>query len=274
MFDDFFTRALIAGTGVALIAGPLGCLIIWRRMAFFGDTLAHASLFGVVLALLFELNFTFIVFLVCGGVSLALFMLQRRSELPADSLLGLLAHSSLAVGLVGLSFLPQVTFDLSSILFGDILSVSQTDIFIIYGVGLLVLLVLILFWRRLFAATVNRELAAAEGMVPDNSSIVFVLLMALVIAISIKIVGVLLITALLIIPAAAARGVSFEPEQMAIFASVIGILSVIGGLFSSLEWDTPSGPTIIVVALIFFLISLTPLLKFVLQLLTRDRRFE
>ena len=135
MFDDFFTRALIAGIGVALIAGPMGCLIIWRRMAFFGDTLAHASLFGVVLALLFELNFTFIVFLVCGGVSLILFVLQRKTELPADSLLGLLAHSSLAVGLVGLSFLPQVTFDLSSILFGDILSVSQTDIFIIYGSG-------------------------------------------------------------------------------------------------------------------------------------------
>ena len=274
MFDDFFTRAIIAGIGVALIAGPLGCLIIWRRMAFFGDTLAHASLFGVVLALLFELNFTLMVFLVCGGVSLSLFLLQRSSELPTDSLLGLLAHSSLAVGLVGLSFLPQVTFDLNGILFGDILSVSQTDIFIIYGAGVLVLLVLFLFWQKLFAATVNRELAAAEGMAPETSSAVFVLLMALVIAISIKIVGVLLITALLIIPAAAARRATFQPEQMAVLASIIGMLSVIGGLFGSLNWDTPSGPTIIVVALLFFLLSLTPLGKIVLQLLSKTRRYE
>ena len=274
MFDDFFIRALVAGIGVALIAGPLGCLIIWRRMAFFGDTLAHASLFGIVIALLFELNFTIIVFLVCGGVSIALFLLQRRSKLPADSLLGLLAHSSLAVGLVCLSILPQFTFDLSSILFGDILSVSEFDIFTIYGVGLIVLFVLILYWRKLFAATFNHELAAAEGMEPDKTSIVFFILMAIVIAISIKIVGVLLITALLIIPAAAARRATFEPEQMAILASVFGVLSVLGGLFGSLEWDTPSGPSIIVVALLFFLISLTPLANIILLILAKVTRYK
>ena len=136
------------------------------------------------------------------------------------------------------------------------------------------MLILLLFWQKIFAATVNRELAAAEGMAPETSTAVFVILMALVIAISIKIVGVLLITALLIIPAAAARRATIQPEQMAIFASIIGILSVIGGLFSSLNWDTPSGPTIIVVALVFFLLSLTPLGKIALQLLSKTKRYE
>ncbi|MEM7067262.1 MAG: iron chelate uptake ABC transporter family permease subunit [Pseudomonadota bacterium] len=258
MLDDFFSRALIAGAGVALVAGPLGCFIVWRRLAYFGDTLSHAALLGVALALLFEVNITLAVFAVSVCVSLALLLLQRRATLSADALLGLLAHSALAVGLVALAFMTWVRVDLMGFLFGDILAVTPADIAVIWGGGALVLLILVMIWRSLFAATVNIELAQAEGMNPERANIIFMLLMAAVIAISMKIVGVLLITALLIIPAAAARRLATGPEQMAILSALIGVAAVVGGLFGSLEWDTPAGPSIVVGALALFVVSILP----------------
>ncbi|MBO6636640.1 MAG: metal ABC transporter permease [Roseitalea sp.] len=259
MLDDFFTRALVAGVGVALVAGPLGCFIVWRRLAYFGDTLSHAALLGVALAFLFEVNVTAAVFAVSACVSLALLLLQRGATLSADALLGLLAHASLALGLVVLAFMTWVRFDLMGLLFGDILAVSKPDLAVIWLGGAVVLGVLAAIWRPLFAATVNRELAEAEGMNPDHANIIFMLLMAAVIAISMKIVGVLLITAMLIIPAATARRFASGPEQMAVLAALIGAAAVIAGLFGSLEWDTPSGPSIVVAALGFFLLSLVPM---------------
>lgn len=258
MLDDFFTRALIAGVGVALVAGPLGCFIVWRRLAYFGDTLSHAALLGVALAFLFEVNVTAAVFAVSACVSIALLLLQRGATLSADALLGLLAHASLALGMVVLAFMTWVRFDLMGLLFGDILAVSKTDLAVIWGGGAIVLGILAAIWRSLFAATVNRELAEAEGMSPGRANIIFMLLMAAVIAISMKIVGVLLITAMLIIPAATARRFSSGPEQMAVLAALIGAAAVVAGLFGSLEWDTPSGPSIVVAALGFFLLSLVP----------------
>jgi zinc transport system permease protein len=259
MLDDFFTRALVAGIGVALVTGPLGCFIVWRRLAYFGDTLSHAALLGVALAFLFEINITLAVFAVSAFVSIALLILQRRASLSADALLGLLAHSALALGLVVLAFMTWVRMDLMGFLFGDILAVSRMDIAIIWIGGAIVLTILAVIWRPLFAGTVNRELAEAEGMKPQRADIVFMLLMALVIAISMKIVGVLLITAMLIIPAATARRFATGPEQMAVLAGLIGAAAVVGGLFSSLEWDTPSGPSIVVAALALFVLALAPL---------------
>lgn len=258
MLDDFFTRAILAGVGVALIAGPLGCFIVWRRLAYFGDTLSHAALLGVALAFLFEVNITLAVFGVSACVSIALMLLQKRATLSSDALLGLLAHSALAVGLVVLAFMTWVRMDLMGFLFGDILAVSKTDIAVIWLGGAVVLAVLAVIWRPLFAATVNRELAEAEGMNPERVNIIFMLLMAAVIAISMKIVGVLLITAMLIIPAAAARRFAPGPEQMALMAAGIGAAAVVAGLFGSLEWDTPAGPSIVVAALGLFVLSLVP----------------
>lgn len=258
MLDDFFSRALVAGVGLALTTGPLGCLIVWRRMAYFGDTMAHSALLGVALAFLFEINLTVGVFIAAMLVSMALLALQRRGALSTDALLGILSHATLAIGLVMVAFMTWVRVDLMGFLFGDILAVSRLDIALIYGGGALVLGLLAWLWRPLLAATVNEELARAEGMAPDRSRFVFMVMMALVIAIAMKIVGILLITALMIIPAAAARRFASTPEQMAIMASLIGALAVIAGLFASLEFDTPSGPSIVVAALALFLLSLLP----------------
>lgn len=263
MPDDFLIRALIAGVGVALVSGPIGCFIIWRRLAYFGDTLAHAALLGVALAFLLEINVTIAVFAISACVSISLLVLQRLSDVSSDALLGLLSHSALAIGLVALAFMTWVRMDLMGFLFGDILAVSNGDIGVIWLGGAGVLLVLAAIWTRLFAATVNPELAEAEGMNPKGVNPVFMLLLAGVIAISMKIVGVLLITAMLIIPAATARSFASGPEQMAALASLFGAISVVAGLFGSLAWDTPSGPTIIVAALGFFIVGLTPVARLV-----------
>lgn len=271
MLDDFFTRAILAGLGVALVAGPLGCFIVWRRLAYFGDTLSHAALLGVALAFLFEVNITLAVFAVSVMISLALLLLQKRATLSSDALLGLLSHSALALGLVALAFMTWVRMDLMGLLFGDILAVSKTDIAVIWAGGIAVLVVLALIWRPLFAATVSAELAEAEDMHPDRANLVFMILMATVIAMSIKIVGVLLITAMLIIPAATARRFAAGPEQMAVFAALAGMAAIVLGLESSLRWDTPSGPSIVVAALALFLLAMSPLGGWIARL-ARSRR--
>lgn len=259
MLDDFFTRALVAGIGVALVAGPLGCFIVWRRMAYFGDTMAHSALLGVALAYLLGVNLTAGVFAVAMLVALALLLLQRRGSLSTDALLGILSHATLAVGLVLLAFMSWVRVDLTGFLFGDILAVTRADIALIWAGGAAVLVGLALIWRPLLASTVSAEIAEAEGMAPERARLAFMLLMAAVIAIAMKVVGILLITSLLIIPAATARRFATTPEQMAVIAALLGAVAVTGGLFGSLRWDTPSGPSIVVAALLVFLASLLPL---------------
>ena len=258
MLDDFFVRALVAGAGIALTTGPLGCFIVWRRMAYFGDTMAHSALLGVALSLLLDLNLMLAVFAVAAGVSLLLLLLQRIGSLSADALLGILSHASLSVGLVLLAFMTWVRVDLVGFLFGDILAVSRGDIDIIWGGGILVLVALAAIWRPLVASTVSEDIAEAEGLDPRRARLFFMLLLALVIAIAMKIVGILLITSLLIIPAAAARRFSRSPEIMAVLAAVVGMIAVVGGLFGSLHFDTPSGPSIVVAALLLFVASLLP----------------
>ncbi|TNB48023.1 hypothetical protein FF124_10595 [Martelella lutilitoris] len=259
MLDDFFTRALIAGIGVALMAGPLGCFIIWRKMAYFGDTMAHSALLGVALSLLFAVNLTLSVFVVATAISILLILLERRRALSTDSLLGILAHSTLAIGLVIVSFLTWVRVDLISFLFGDILSVTRTDIAIVWLGGLVVVGAIVALWRPLLAATVSPEIAQAEGLRPETARFVFMLLMALVIAIAMKIVGIMLITSLLIVPAATARRFAKTPEAMAVIASLIGAVSVVMGLYASLYYDTPSGPSIVVAAMLLFVAGMVPL---------------
>ena len=256
MFDDFFIRALVAGLGVAFVTGPLGCFVVWRRLSYFGDTLAHSALLGVTIAFSLELNIALSVFIISSLIALILIQLQKKTNLPGDALLGLLAHSSLAVGLVVIGFLTFIRFDIMGLLFGDILAVTINDLYIIWIGGALILITLKMIWKSLFASTVNYELAEAEGLNPDRAKAVFTILMAAIIAISIKMVGLLLITGMLIIPAAMARNISTSPQGMVIYSIVGGLLSVIIGLFSSLEFNTPSGPSIIAASLLLFILSL------------------
>jgi zinc transport system permease protein len=265
MFDDFLFRAFVAGIGLAIITGPLGCFIVWRRLSYFGDTLAHSALLGVVIAYALSFNIVLSVFIISGVISLSLLYLQKKTFLPNDALLGLLAHSVLAIGLVLLGILSFIRIDLMGLLFGDILSVNLNDLLIVWIGGAIVLGSLILIWRPLFAGTVNLELAKAEGLNSELANTIFTLLIAGVIAISIKIVGILLITGLLIIPASASRNLSSTPIQMAIIASIIGVISVALGLYSSMTWNSSTGPTILSVALVIFILTLLPLKKLLMS---------
>ncbi|MCW5696909.1 MAG: metal ABC transporter permease [Bauldia sp.] len=256
--DEFFVRALLGGIGVALVAGPLGCFVLWRRLAYFGDTLSHAALLGVTLALLLEIHIVLGVFVAAALVAIPLVLLGRRPILASDTILGILSHSTLAIGIIVVALMATVQVDLIGYLFGDILAVSWTDIAVIWGGGALVVAVLAVIWRPLFAGTVNAELAAAEGLRPEIARIVFTMLMAAVVAIALKIVGAMLITALLIIPAAAARRFARGPEAMAFLAAAFGVAAVVLGLHGSLWFDTPSGPSIVVGALALFVVSLLP----------------
>ena len=259
ILDDFFWRALLAGAGVALAAGPLGCFVVWRRMAYFGDTMAHSSLLGVALGFLLGIDLMLGVFAVVLVVALLLFAFQQQRQLAGDAVLGTLSHASLALGVLVISLMPWVRVDLMSYLFGDILAVTVEDLLWIYGGGVVALGVLLRIWRPLLAVTVDEALAQAEGIPAMRLQLLFMLLIAGLIALALKIVGILLVTSLLIIPATAARRYSRTPEQMAVGAALVGVVSVGLGLTTSLHFDTPSGPSIVVAAVIFFLFSVVPL---------------
>ncbi|AWK86106.1 metal ABC transporter permease [Azospirillum thermophilum] len=251
--DDFVLRALAAGCGIALVAGPLGSFVVWRRMAYFGDTLSHSALLGVTLGFLLGVNPMIGVVAVCVSLALALVALQGRRTLASDTLLGILSHGSLSLGLVALAFLETLRVDLVAYLFGDILSVTTADLAWIYGGGAVALGGILLLWRRLLAITVSEDLARVEGMPVEALRLAFMLLIALVIAAAMKIVGILLITSLMIIPAAAARRFARRPETMAALASLFGVAAVLGGLMASLRWDLPGGPSVVVAAAALFL---------------------
>ena len=252
---DFLLNALLAGLALALVAGPLGSFVVWRRMAYFGDTLSHAALLGVALGLMLDVSPTLTVTVGCVLLAVLLVTLQQRQPLASDTLLGILAHSTLSLGLVALSFMHDVRIDLMSYLFGDLLAVSTTDLAWIIGGSALVLALLAWLWRPLLAITVHEELARVEGLPVAAIRLALMLLIAVVIAVAMKIVGVLLITSLLIIPAAAAQRHARTPEQMAVGASLLGLLAVCCGLALSWYQDTPAGPSIVVSAAALFLAS-------------------
>lgn len=250
LLDSFLARAAVAGVGVALAAGPLGCFVVWRRMAYFGDAAAHASLLGVTLALATGLPVTLGVAVTALAMAIAVATLSGRSH-AADTVLGVAAHGALAIGTVSLSFLSGVRLDLVGYLFGDILSVSRTDIAVIW-IGAALLAALIAWrWRPLLLTTLSEDLAAASGVDPGRERLALTVALALLVALALKIVGALLITALLIIPAAAARTFARRPEGMALAATAVGVFSVLGGLGASFRLDTPAGPTIVVTAVAF-----------------------
>ncbi|WP_173979138.1 iron chelate uptake ABC transporter family permease subunit [Magnetospirillum sp. UT-4] len=253
--DEFLQRALAAGLGLAVVAGPLGCLVVWRRMAYFGDTIAHAALLGVVAGLLLGADPALGVVALAVAAAVLLAAAERDRRLASDTLLGILSHGALAAGLVALSLMEEVRVNLMTWLLGDILAVTWTDAALAWGGGALVLAALALVWRALVAAAVDEDLAAVEGHRVGLARLVLMVLVALLVAVALKVVGALLATALLIIPAAAARPLARTPEQMALLAAAMGMVAVAAGLGASWRFDTPSGPSIVVAAVAVFVLT-------------------
>ena len=239
----------LAGVLLAAAAGPLGSFVVWRRMSYFGDTLAHASLLGVAFGLLLDVNPFYAVIAVTLVLALVLVWLERRPQLSVDTLLGIMAHSALSLGLVVVALMSNVRVDLMAYLFGDLLSVTFTDIWMI-AIGVSVVLLML-------SMTVSPELAHVDGVNLVRARTVLMLVTALTIGLAMKFVGALIITSLLIIPAATARRFARTPEQMAAYAVLVGVLAVTGGLAFSAFYDTPAGPSVVLSAAVLFVLSLS-----------------
>ena len=256
--DEFILRALAGGVCVAVVAAPIGCVVVWRRMAYFGATLAHAALLGIALGLMLEIDLHLGILVAGVVVAAILFAFERAPGIASDTLLAILAHVALALGLVVLSFMQDVRTDLMGYLFGDVLSITRADLVWIAAGAALCLLVLWRAWDGLLSITVHEDLARVEGVAVDRYRALFLLLTAFIVAIAMQVVGLLLTVSLLVLPAAAARRFSATPEAMAMLAATVGIAAVAGGLGASLAWDTPTGPSIVLCCALFLVFSLLP----------------
>lgn len=256
MIPEFLLYALLSGLGVALVAGPLGAFVVWRRLAYFGDTLAHSALLGAALGVLLDIHPLLAVAATSLVLAVALVTLQAQPQIASDTLLGILSHGALALGLVCASLVADTRVDLWGLLFGDLLTATRADLVTIYGTAAVVLLLLWIFWRPLVFATLDETLAQVEGVPTARLRLLLMTLIALVVALAMKVVGVLLITALLIIPAATSRRFSRSPETMALGAALLGMGAVVGGLCLSYAIDSPAGPSIVLTASLLFAASL------------------
>ncbi len=257
IIDDFIVRAFLAGLLVVVVSGPLGCVVVWRRMAYFGDALAHSALLGTSLAIMTDMNPLLGVVVIGVGLSYLLIQLQSKKDLSSDAILGILSHGALAAGLVILAIMQSQgkNVNLMAYLFGDILAVSWDYLIWLALICFGVLSLIYGLWQSILAVAVHEDLAKSEGIKVERVRLIFMLLMAVVVAVAMKIVGIILITALLIIPAASARRFAKSPESMAMIAIVFGMLSVFGGVFASMQWDTPAGPSIVLASVGLFFVS-------------------
>lgn len=246
----------LAGVLLTIATGPLGSFIVWRRMSYFGDTLAHSSLLGIAFGLLLNINlfYSIIACTLIFGVLLA--WLEKSPQLAIDTLLGIMAHTSLSTGLVVVSLMSNVRIDLIGYLFGDLLSVTIEDIFLILIGVSIVCSIIIWQWNSLLSITINQDLAFVDGVKIQRIKVLLMLITAIIIGIGMKFVGALMITSLLIIPAATARRFAKTPEEMAIAAIIVGIFSVTGGLSLSVYYDTPAGPSVVICASALFVLNL------------------
>ena len=257
--EAFVWRALAGGVLVVLMAAPLGCFVIWQRMAYFGDALAHSALLGVAMGLLMGVNPGWSVLACCVIVAFLLVFMQKHyrlgKELSVDTHMGVVAHAGLAGGLVLLSFVDNQRFDLEAYLFGDVLTVMPNDLWRMLTVSVLLAVTLIKLWKPLILLTISEDIAKVEGVSVARLRLIFLLMLAIVVATAIQIVGVLLTASLLIVPAAAARRLSNTPERMVLFATLLGVMAVVTGVLLSLAMDLQAGPAIVLAALVFFVLA-------------------
>lgn len=260
---DFMLRAFLAASLLSLVAGPLGCVVIWQRIVNFGDAMAHTALLGAALGVVLGVSLNFSVIFICIVMMLLLLILKsvgaRSYQVSQNTLLAILGHVALALALILLALREDLQFDLYAFLFGDILAIARMDLYWIVSVVMILGLILIVIWRNLLLITLHPELAQVEGTPVARVRLMFLLSMALFVAVAMKLVGVILTVSLLIIPAAAARRLARTPESMAIIASLLAFLASAIGLMLSLQWDTPAGPAIVLVAALgFFVMQFLP----------------
>jgi len=252
---SFISLAIFAGLSIALVAGPVGCFVVWRRMAYFGDSLAHAALLGIGAGLMLEINLQMTVLAVCLLAVPIILMITHSRHVADDTALGIISHASLAIGLTAVSLATNGSIDLSAFLFGDILALSEQDVITLIVIAAIILTVMIRLWRQFVYITIHAELASVEGLASRRLEIILMTLIACLVAVGMQVVGALLIGSMLIIPAAAAGLVSSTPERMGWISALFACIAVSGGLALSWFLDTPAGPSAVVVATVIFALA-------------------
>lgn len=252
--EIFIVRAILAALGIAIIAGSLGCFVIWKRMSYFSESISHSALLGVALGLGSGLGMHIGLVLVGVIFAVLIVFLQQRQFLSNDAILGIFSHIALSLGIVILALM-GANMDYFALLFGDILFITNTDIVWIYLVLIVIIGLLSFFWQRLLLLTLNEELGKAEGINHTFYQLLFMLMIALAVSVSVQIVGVLLITSLLIIPPAIAKTFSHSPIQMLLRSILVSILAVLIGLICSVIYDISTAPMIVIVLGVLFILS-------------------
>jgi zinc transport system permease protein len=254
--DDFLVRSILAGLMMVSIAAPMGCLMVWQRLAFLSDTLGHAAVLGVGIGLLLEVNPMFGVLAVVILIVFSLSQVANFNNALSETTLAIISHTGLAGGLILLGALPSNSVSLEAILFGDLLATTRADLLMILLTTLILLILLLRHWRPFVALSVSREIAQAEGISVRKEQFLMYMMIALLVAVLMKVMGVLLIAAMLVIPTTSARLLSHNPEKMVFFSAVFGILSLAGGITSSFQFDWQTGPSIVLSATAFLIITL------------------
>ncbi|MDG2948412.1 zinc ABC transporter permease subunit ZnuB [Bisgaard Taxon 10/6] len=253
---EILLPAWLTGILLSFITAPLGAFVVWRKMAYFGDTLAHSALLGVALGIFLNIDPYLSILILTVILAVVMVWLESNTQYSVDTILGIIAHSCLSLGVVTVGLLQNVRVDLMGYLFGDLLAVTFEDLRMIAIGVILVLSVLIYLWKPLISTTVSPELAQVEGINIRRMRFILMILTALTIALSMKFVGALIITSLLIIPAATARRFARTPEMMAIIAVFVSMIAVSMGLMLSAFYNTAAGPSVVICSACLFLLSL------------------
>ncbi len=254
MLDDFIIRALLGGIAVAIAAGPLGSVLVWKRMSFFSDAISHSAILGLVIGIILGMNQYVSVALFALLFALFVTLFKTKNFFPNDSLLNIFAQGALSLGII-LFYITKTNFNITNILFGDILAISYNDIIISYLGSIFILTSLLYIWRDLLLMIISEDLAKVEGINVRKISFIFTTIVAIMVALSVKIVGIMMVSSLLVIPACFARVFSKTPERMAFLASIFGIAAILIGTLLSTYFDIPTGPNIVLVLVIGFIIA-------------------
>ncbi len=256
LLDDFLIRSILAGMMMVSIAAPIGCLMVWQRLAFLSDTLGHAAVMGVGLGLLLQFPPMVGVLAVVLLIVVSLSQVVNFNNALSETTLAIISHTGLAAGLILLGVLPSDMVSIEAILFGDLLAVTLTDLGMIFITSLVLVILLLQHWRSFVAISVSREIAQAEGIQVRKVQLLLYLMIALLVAVMMKVMGVLLIAAMLVIPTSSARVLSGSPERMVIISAIYGMLALAGGIFSSFRFDWQAGPSIVLSATSLLLVTL------------------
>ena len=254
--DDFLVRSVIAGLIMVVIAAPMGCLMVWQRLAFLSDTLGHAAVMGVGLGLLLEVTPVFGVLAVALLIVFSLNRVNSFNSALSETTLAIISHTGLAGGIILVGLLPAQSVNLEAILFGDLLATTSADLTRLLITTVVLLLLLLHHWRSFVAVSVSREIAQAEGIEVRKVQFLMYIMIALLVAVMMKVMGVLLIAAMLVIPTTSARLFSRSPEQMVAVSALYGLGALVGGISSSFQFDWQTGPAIVVSATMLLLVTL------------------